>query len=556
MRDGELQVCRGIVKSFIKQQQGFLEGLNPQIQEQVDDSDCRMVDHDSGRSAGSSAVFDRLYSKQTAASIGHRMRKDEEEARRRKEEEDEFAKCTFSPRTKWDIALERRRKAQEQVERAQHDSPSKPASRTDGASRQTQELELTDCTFKPRTKWSLASERRELARKQRERAEYDSTRLPHQEKKLSDREIRDRKREEEELKYCTFKPTLVRNKKVFQTWKPNPEDEASLAKGDIEPDNKLGFEVDHHTPIATNKKSTENTAESKDERLNSQVESKSSGGSTVPEWKRKYDNERKQHEVVVSAQGRHAPSEAMHVRGASIISQAPVKRTIRGVSSKPPAVEAGAELVEPKKDEAGDSSNVDTLPPPHRRDPSAATGSNKLISDVEGFRVASAKQEEAAGSADAGECRVIPQGGSHPQAMEITKLDNGGFRVAQNLDLQSAETSSKAKKASKWKDRLRDKRSRSDSRPQEADKSSCTADEVLVEGTESALAAKDKQENVAEEEAEHAAKEEQEKLAEQEQLAQEEAERAAKEEQDRLAQEEAERAAKEEQEKLAQEEAA
>eukprot|EP00980_Cylindrotheca_fusiformis_P019478 scaffold6712_cov142-Cylindrotheca_fusiformis.AAC.6 len=572
-----------------------------------------MIDDDSRKYYGRSAVFDRLYSKQTAASIGHRMKKEEEEAKRRKEEEEEYAKCTFKPTTKWDIALERRRKAQEQTERA---SPSKALSRSDAPRSPKQEVELANCTFKPRTKWSLASERRRLARKQREKEEYEARRLPRRQKRLSDREIRDRKREEEELKYCTFRPTLIWRKNdvrdaddettgnemtarkgtfdrsaprtlrmdgtiliatkvVSQNERPVLEHETINGKGNIEPG--TSFKVDHHTLIAINKKSTETTTQSNDERLDSRIESKSSSGSTVPEWKRKYDNERKQHEVVVSAQG-HAPSETMHVRGASIISQSPVKRTIHGVWSKSLAVEAGAEKVEPTKNETGDSSNAHTLPAPHRRDPFAATGS-KSISHVGGFRVASAKQKEAAGSADAGECRVIPQGGSNPQAKEVSKLDNSGFRVAQNLDLQCAETSSTAKKPSKWKDRLRDKRNRSDARPQEADKSSCTADEMLVEGAGSGL--KDKQENAAEEEAEHATKEERERLArleggraakeegeklaqleaeravkeEREKLAQEEAERAAKEVRERLAQEEAERAAKEERERLAQEEA-
>jgi hypothetical protein len=422
---------------------------------------------------------------------------------------------------------------------------------------------LNECTFKPRTKWDLVAERRQLARKQREREEYEAKRLPKRGGKLSDRETRDRKLEEEELKYCTFKPKLMWNKKEERDddQESDAETEAIPRKGDLDRSAPRTIRMDGQIMVAAKPKFTEETIESRTEKSAPRGDSRPAIKESVPDWKRKYDSERKQHEVVITAQGR-----------ASIIkSQTPVKAPIRGTETQPTHAETEAEKEEPLEKEVDDvkkaeNADIGGFRVAQKADSSAPQESGSTVSNMGGFRIASAPQESKAEVSNVGGFRVAPKANSAPQESEATVSDVGGFRVVQKADVASSPVDNDTKpgkKASKWKDRIRNKRSKSESQPEKI-----AADEKnRLEREEAERVAKEEEEKLAHEEAELLAKEEEDRLAreeakilakEEERLAHEEAERVSKEEQERLAREEAillaERLAREEAELLAKEE--
>lgn len=128
-------------------------------------------------------------------------------------EEKELEGITFQPQTNWRLAKEKRRLAQEQVEQREYDaerlSLSKQRIRNMEPERQCSGGEdLRECTFAPRTTWNLVKERRRQARLQREHEAYEAEQHPKR-VAVTERELRDRRFEEEELKFCTFKPQLT-----------------------------------------------------------------------------------------------------------------------------------------------------------------------------------------------------------------------------------------------------------------------------------------------------------------------------------------------------------
>lgn len=85
------------------------------------------------------------------------------------------------------MAADRRQKAREKAEREDYEEKRSPKKgiRETTSRRQSTDQDLNECTFKPRVKWNLAAERREKAREQRERAEYEAKMTPKRERKLT-----------------------------------------------------------------------------------------------------------------------------------------------------------------------------------------------------------------------------------------------------------------------------------------------------------------------------------------------------------------------------------
>ena len=89
--------------------------------------------------------------------------KQEDEMRRRRLEEEELANCTFTPKTKWNLAQERREKAKSNKASPMPDINTREKDEA-RKRRLFEEEELRKCTFTPNTKWNIAKERREKAR--------------------------------------------------------------------------------------------------------------------------------------------------------------------------------------------------------------------------------------------------------------------------------------------------------------------------------------------------------------------------------------------------------
>eukprot|EP00339_Tiarina_fusa_P001149 CAMPEP_0117044104 /NCGR_PEP_ID=MMETSP0472-20121206/30595_1 /TAXON_ID=693140 ORGANISM="Tiarina fusus, Strain LIS" /NCGR_SAMPLE_ID=MMETSP0472 /ASSEMBLY_ACC=CAM_ASM_000603 /LENGTH=562 /DNA_ID=CAMNT_0004755761 /DNA_START=226 /DNA_END=1911 /DNA_ORIENTATION=+ len=128
---------------------------------------ARRRSNDSGLSAGSrvEALYEAGQKNLRAKVMTH---KKEEESRRKRIEEAELAACTFTPRTKWQLATERRQKAREASEKAAEEEQRLKFKSTIRAEREAlqkrrEEDELKNCTFQPRTKWNIVDERRKLA---------------------------------------------------------------------------------------------------------------------------------------------------------------------------------------------------------------------------------------------------------------------------------------------------------------------------------------------------------------------------------------------------------
>jgi hypothetical protein len=126
------------------------------------------------------SVFDRLHSKDTAASKSQRMKKEDQEIRRRQLEDAELTACTFRPNTKWNLVSERLEKARMQKERTEYEENRSPNQKEIQKQRSKTE-ELNAFTFKPRLTWNLVAERREKARRQ----EYEKQKAPKKDRKLT-----------------------------------------------------------------------------------------------------------------------------------------------------------------------------------------------------------------------------------------------------------------------------------------------------------------------------------------------------------------------------------
>ncbi|KAL3918347.1 MAG: hypothetical protein SGILL_004282 [Bacillariaceae sp.] len=143
-----------------------------------------------------------------------RQLSDAEESRRLRErlEEQELKKrnvYTFHPRTKWNLAAERRRRAQMEAEiaasEARRSTPKMKADEQEQRTATKEESELQQCTFSPKTSWNLAEERRKQAMLSPQ-VDASSHAVEFTPRSQRERMERDRRYEKEELKECTFFP--------------------------------------------------------------------------------------------------------------------------------------------------------------------------------------------------------------------------------------------------------------------------------------------------------------------------------------------------------------
>ncbi|KAL3914481.1 MAG: hypothetical protein SGARI_000098 [Bacillariaceae sp.] len=165
-------------------------------------------------SVPSSPRLEELY-KFGEEKLRSRQLSDEEEAKlvRQRLEEQELKKSnvyTFHPQTKWNLAAERRRKAQREAEMAASQASRATPKMKKAVSYEhelyhaaQEETELEQCTFTPKTCWNLIEERRKQAMlsPSADSELHDIT--PRSER---ERMERDRKYEEPELDECTFFP--------------------------------------------------------------------------------------------------------------------------------------------------------------------------------------------------------------------------------------------------------------------------------------------------------------------------------------------------------------